>query len=60
MAKAIVTITDSDDGAVLLSVAFDPPVGPDEDGTAAQQLAAYLVEGIVTAADGEEFTKQVN
>lgn len=51
MAKASIITTDSPDGSVFLQVVFDPPVGEDEEGTPAQQLAASLVAELVLDND---------
>jgi hypothetical protein len=61
MAKATIIITDNPDGSVFLAIQFDPPVGPSDDGTNAQQVAAALVQGVLDAQEkAENFTEVSN
>lgn len=46
MAKIVITLEDSDDGMVDMSVDFDPPVHRDQDYTPAQCMAGNALMAI--------------
>lgn len=56
MAKVTITIEDTTDGGVSVSLDWDPPVEHDEDGTTAQVAAMMCLEAL--QANSTEFEEQ--
>jgi hypothetical protein len=57
VAKAILTIEDTDSGTVTVSVDFVPELHTDEEMTSAQQLAVDLLQDV---KDGESFLDRLS
>ncbi len=51
MAKAIITLSDNEDGTLGVVLEYDPPVQRDDAGTIAQRVAMSIVEEITENAE---------
>lgn len=51
MAKCTIVLEDNPDGTLSVMARFEPPLERAEDGTAAQQVAAAILDGVVSEAE---------